>query len=83
MSEDRIVSERKPLLTARQVGVAAAFGGIALALVLGRAFGCVFAFTFRLDFEAAFAFALGLAFAFAICAGASTAVATGVTDALA
>jgi len=34
MSEDKIVSERKPLLTARQVGVAAAFGGIALALVL-------------------------------------------------
>ena len=34
MSEDRISSERKPLLSARQVGVAAAFGGVALALVL-------------------------------------------------
>lgn len=34
MSEDRISSGRKPLLTARQVGVAAAFGGVALALVL-------------------------------------------------
>lgn len=34
MSEDKIVSERKPLLSARQVGIAAAFGGIALALVL-------------------------------------------------
>jgi len=32
--EDRISSDRKPLLSARQVGVAAAFGGIALALVL-------------------------------------------------
>ena len=34
MSEDKIVSERKPLRSARQVGIAAAFGGIALALVL-------------------------------------------------
>jgi LytS/YehU family sensor histidine kinase len=34
MQEDRVTSERKPLLSARQVGVAAAFGGVALALVL-------------------------------------------------
>jgi hypothetical protein len=32
--DERIESERKPLLTARQVGVAAAFGGAALAVVL-------------------------------------------------
>jgi len=31
---DLVSSERKPILTARQVGVAAAFGGAALALVL-------------------------------------------------
>ena len=34
MSEGAIESERKPILSARQVGVAAAFGGAALALVL-------------------------------------------------
>jgi hypothetical protein len=34
MSEGSIESERKPVLSARQVGVAAAFGGAALALVL-------------------------------------------------
>ncbi|NLN70677.1 MAG: hypothetical protein GX142_07840 [Chloroflexi bacterium] len=32
--ENLIESNRKPILTARQVGVAAAFGGVALALVL-------------------------------------------------
>ena len=32
--EGRIESDRKPILSARQVGVAAAFGGAALALVL-------------------------------------------------
>ena len=34
MSEGKVESERKPVLSARQVGVAAAFGGAALALVL-------------------------------------------------
>ena len=34
MSEGSVESERKPILSARQVGVAAAFGGAALALVL-------------------------------------------------
>lgn len=32
--EGKIESERRPLLSARQVGIAAAFGGVALALVL-------------------------------------------------
>lgn len=34
MSDNKVESSRKPLLSARQVGVAAAFGGAALALVL-------------------------------------------------
>lgn len=34
MADDMIASDKKPLLSARQVGVAAAFGGVALALVL-------------------------------------------------
>jgi len=34
MSDDKVESTKKPLLSARQVGVAAAFGGAALALVL-------------------------------------------------
>jgi len=34
MTEGSVESERKPILSARQVGVAAAFGGAALALVL-------------------------------------------------
>jgi len=34
MIDNRVESTKKPLLTARQVGVAAAFGGVALALVL-------------------------------------------------
>ena len=33
-AQNLIESQRKPVLTARQVGVAAAFGGAALALVL-------------------------------------------------
>ncbi len=32
--EVKIESEHRPLLSARQVGIAAAFGGVALALVL-------------------------------------------------
>lgn len=34
MSDNKVESSKKPLLSARQVGVAAAFGGAALALVL-------------------------------------------------
>lgn len=34
MTDSNVESSKKPLLSARQVGVAAAFGGAALALVL-------------------------------------------------